>query len=489
MALIEEMKETPVTPGVAPGNMENITFLGLTREQCHILLALYHVTDPSLEPQVPLLYPEMARKFAEDRRERNSLANKLARAPEKYAQEVLNLQAIQKAVAEALLKSDMDTEKARGYLNMKPLSTPKEELTIQEVLSNGFLMGGVRSDGSSSKDQQESGGIDKKASPLSAPGFREAKAFYDYAFEKFDFSMAAVQLGTFYAQEFKDCQGANCIEGEDPEQISIDYFLKAAAVGNPMAMHKAGWHYDQRGKWHEAIKWYKLAADLGYPDSAHNLGMIYQEGNPNVQPRLEVDLDAAAEYYERGLGYGYGASGTQLGRLFFTLATDKSFRDKLPESSALQTNDPREYMAQAVANFNKANLHVEVESLQFLGMIYGSKDFGLYNLDSSQNLFELALIASNGAQQPFEFLCRTLSAKRALIAEDIARQERANGSVSAPQKVDADGLKSCAAQGCGNKEFKKDQFQRCAGCKKRYFCSRVCQVNDWKNGHKKSCQK
>ncbi|KAF9360125.1 hypothetical protein BGX26_010467 [Mortierella sp. AD094] len=454
-------------------------FLNLTREQCHILLALYHVVDPKLEPQVPILFPEMARKFREDIKERNSVVKKLESAPEVYAQEVLNLQEIQKAVSAALISQDMDIEKARAYLKLKPQDTPMEELTIQEVLMNGFLLGGIRED---------SAPTGKKASPLSAPKFKKAKEYYDYAFDKFKFSMAAVQLGSFYLHEFKDCNGENCEEGEDPEQISLDYYLKAANVGNPMAMHKVAWHYDQKGQWHKAIEWYIKAADDGYPDSAHNLGMIYQEGNPRVEPKLEVNLSKAIEYYNRGLTYGYSASGTQLGRLFFMLATDKNFREKLPSSDPNYTSDPQEYFQTAISYFNKANHLLDVESMQFLGMIYGSKDFGVYNIESAQNLFELALMASNGAQQPFEYLCKTLSAKRALIADEIARREAAGGS-SAPQVVDPSGLKTCAAKSCENKEAKKDEFQRCGGCKKRYYCSRLCQVNDWKEGHKKSCKK
>ncbi|KAG0080916.1 hypothetical protein BGZ93_005694 [Podila epicladia] len=474
MAIIEEIAEpTPSTVTFEP-------FMGLSREQCHIMLALYHVVDPTLEPNVPTLFPEMAKKFAEDRKERNTVAKKLERAPEVYTQEVLNLQEIQKAVFLALVESDMDVDKARDFLKLSK-DKKLEDMTIQEVLTNGFLMGGMRDDESSGK----------KTSPLSSPTFREAKVFYDYAFDKFQFSMAAVQLGSFYLHEFKECQGENCEPGENAEQISLDYYLKAANLGNPMAMHKAAWHYDQKGEWHKAIEWYTKAADDGYPDSAHNLGMIYQEGNPNVQPKLEVNLPLALEYYTRGLHYGYAPSGTQMGRLYFMMATDKNLREKLPESDRAYSSDPQEYLMTAISFFDKAATLAEWESLQFLGMIYGSKDFGLYDIDRAQNLFELAFICSNGGQQSFEFLLRTLSAKRTMIAEALAAKEAAGegASSAAPQKIDEEGKKSCAFKGCENKETKKDEFQRCAGCKKRFYCSRLCQVNDWKQGHKNSCKK
>ncbi|KAG9071065.1 hypothetical protein KI688_008608 [Linnemannia hyalina] len=478
MAIIEEVPETPIVIDSNEAPVE--AFLGLSREQCHILLALYHVVDPSLEPAVPTLFPEMARKFGEDRKERNSVSKKLERAPEVYSQEVLNLQEIQKAVFVALMETDMDLNKAREYLKLDG-SKKMEDMTIQEVLSNGFLLGGMRDDSNAPEG--------KKSSPLSSPNFREAKKFYDYAFDKFKFTMAAVQLGSFYLHEFKECQGENCLEGEDPEQVSLEYYLKAAEEGNPMAMHKAAWHFDQKGDWHKAIEWYVKAADYGYPDSAHNLGMIYQEGSPKAVPKIDVDLPLAIEYYTRGLHYEYAASGTQLGKLFFTMATDKSLRDQLPESDRSYSSDPKEYLHTAMSYLNKAAAFAEWESIQLLGMIYGSKEFGLYDLDRAQNLFELALITSNGGAQSFEFLARTLSAKRTIIAEQLAAQEGASGSSSVKQDVDPSGLKTCAAKECENKETKKDEFQRCAGCKKRFYCSRLCQVNDWKKGHKANCKK
>ncbi|KAG0205596.1 hypothetical protein BGX28_002801 [Mortierella sp. GBA30] len=476
MTLVEEIINTAKSVGPAKDDESALEpFLGMSREQCHMLLSLYFMVDPSLAPSVPTLFPAMAQKFKEDRMERNSIVSKLERGPEKYTEEVLNLQEIQKAVVEALLESDMDLEKARAYLKMTPLKeNPMEQMTIQEVLTNGVLLGGVRS--------EDNG---KKASPLSAPNFREAKKFYDYAFEKFKFSMAAVQLASFYLHEHKECQGANCLEGEDPELISLEYYIKAAELGNPMAMHKVAWHYDQTGNWHKAIEWYNKAADEGYPDSAHNLGMIYQEGSTKVEPHIEIDLPRAIEYYRRGFTYGYASSATQLGRVFFMMVTDRSLRELMPSTDRAYSSDPREYLMTAISWFDKSSTLGDTEALQLLGMIYGSKEFGMYNVERAQNLFELALIASNGGAQAYEYLCRTLNARRAIIQE----REAAEGGSSSTQVVDGEGFKTCASGDCDNKETKKDEFQRCAGCKKKFYCSRLCQVNDWKKGHKTACKK
>ncbi|KAJ6507628.1 hypothetical protein DFH09DRAFT_1288905 [Mycena vulgaris] len=42
---------------------------------------------------------------------------------------------------------------------------------------------------------------------------------------------------------------------------------------------------------------------------------------------------------------------------------------------------------------------------------------------------------------------------------------------------------------CDNTNIdQKDKFNRCAGCKAVYYCSRNCQASDWRNGHRDVCQ-
>ena len=43
----------------------------------------------------------------------------------------------------------------------------------------------------------------------------------------------------------------------------------------------------------------------------------------------------------------------------------------------------------------------------------------------------------------------------------------------------------CAYQDCNT--WPQDQLKHCSVCKDVYYCSKTCQINDWKE-HQKSCE-
>jgi hypothetical protein len=46
----------------------------------------------------------------------------------------------------------------------------------------------------------------------------------------------------------------------------------------------------------------------------------------------------------------------------------------------------------------------------------------------------------------------------------------------------------CTWHKCKKIESKPGEFKSCARCRLKYYCSRKCQVKDWKNGHKEKCK-
>ncbi|KAJ6462494.1 hypothetical protein C8R45DRAFT_1080613, partial [Mycena sanguinolenta] len=58
------------------------------------------------------------------------------------------------------------------------------------------------------------------------------------------------------------------------------------------------------------------------------------------------------------------------------------------------------------------------------------------------------------------------------------------------RKFDSDehiACKACDNLECG-KILKKTEFKRCSGCEYQHYCSRECQIQDWRTGHRDSCQ-
>lgn len=51
------------------------------------------------------------------------------------------------------------------------------------------------------------------------------------------------------------------------------------------------------------------------------------------------------------------------------------------------------------------------------------------------------------------------------------------------------GYRACENRSCFNTDTVEKQLDRCAKCKLAYYCSRDCQVADWKARHKQVCKK
>lgn len=54
-----------------------------------------------------------------------------------------------------------------------------------------------------------------------------------------------------------------------------------------------------------------------------------------------------------------------------------------------------------------------------------------------------------------------------------------------PRKIGYDG---CSNRGCKRTETVDQKFSRCSKCKVAIYCSRDCQIADWKIRHKKVCK-
>jgi TPR repeat protein len=112
------------------------------------------------------------------------------------------------------------------------------------------------------------------------------------AFEWFQKSTAsndplgAYKLGCYYAGQF-----AGVVPSDSNE--ALKYKLVAAKAGYALAQHDVAILYDRQGSSEEALKWWKMAGDQGYPPALYSLSMSYSAGKG--APR---DLSLSYAYFK-----------------------------------------------------------------------------------------------------------------------------------------------------------------------------------------------
>jgi uncharacterized protein len=117
---------------------------------------------------------------------------------------------------------------------------------------------------------------------------RDLKQAFDW-FQKAAASndpLGAYKLGCYY-----DGQGADVVATDSNE--ALKYKLVAAKAGYMLAQHDVALLYDRQGNSEEAVKWWKMAADQGYPKALYNLSGSYFQGKGAPK-----DLSMAYAYYK-----------------------------------------------------------------------------------------------------------------------------------------------------------------------------------------------
>jgi TPR repeat protein len=112
------------------------------------------------------------------------------------------------------------------------------------------------------------------------------------AFEWFQKSAASGDpLGAYKLGCYYDGQGAGIVTSDSNE--ALKYKLVAAKAGYALAQHDVALLYERQGNSEEALKWWKLAGDQGYPNALYRLSMSYSAGKGT--PR---DLTLSYAYFK-----------------------------------------------------------------------------------------------------------------------------------------------------------------------------------------------
>lgn len=99
---------------------------------------------------------------------------------------------------------------------------------------------------------------------------RQAFAWFQKATASND-PLGAYKLGCYY-----DGQFAGVVASDSNE--ALKYKLIAAKAGYALAQNDVAVHYAKQENFEEALKWWKMAGDQGYPDALFSLARVYGAG-------------------------------------------------------------------------------------------------------------------------------------------------------------------------------------------------------------------
>lgn len=112
------------------------------------------------------------------------------------------------------------------------------------------------------------------------------------AFEWFQKSAASNDpLGAYKLGCYYDGQGEDVVAADTNE--ALKYKLIAAKAGYALAQHDVALLYAKQENFEEAMKWWKLSGDQGFPDALYNLSGLYFQGKGAPK-----DLSLAYAYFK-----------------------------------------------------------------------------------------------------------------------------------------------------------------------------------------------
>lgn len=175
-----------------------------------------------------------------------------------------------------------------------------------------------------------------------------------------------------------------------------------------------------------------------------------------------------------------------------------SKNSELAKEAGNPGSEPEDYIVTGIELMEDAANNGDADAMMMLGLIFGSKDYGLYDMDKAQNYMELALV--RGDLEAYNYLVRILRAKMAarvaLEKENLENFEKLSQEdkeklirqLAKDATPDSATHRQCANSSCEKKEEEPGSFKRCGRCQRVSYCSRECQKEHWKNGHRIVCK-
>ena len=234
------------------------------------------------------------------------------------------------------------------------------------------------------------------------------------------------------------------------------------------------------------LKWIKKAAAQNQPSALYSLSELYRDGLTSVQDKSQ---DKFKELLMKSANLGYASANSQLAR--WCLTGGHGF-EKDPAEAIFRAT-----VAHALDASNKP-------AAMFLGFYLKSEEA----TELSPNLACYYLNIAANSEHDDGSACYFYSNELVKLSKHLHNSQKNPGFNAQPaaffwlrksrdmgyndaravlKEWESVGQRYCGS--CSKEARPGEKFKQCSKCKAQWYCSKECQVEAWKVGHKKDCKR
>ncbi|EJK75315.1 hypothetical protein THAOC_02962 [Thalassiosira oceanica] len=234
------------------------------------------------------------------------------------------------------------------------------------------------------------------------------------------------------------------------------------------------------------LEWINKAAAQNYPSALYELSSLYRDG---ISSELEKSEEKANELLLKSANLGHVPANSILSGFYFggTNGFEKNLDEFYFRSSVtLALDNTREGAARVLGSLHFFEHGIPEPSL-YLACYYlnigvkGDRD-GISSCLYGKSLLHFAnRLHGNNITNGFNALPAAFFWLRK--SRDMGR----NDAREQLKEWETAGRSLCAY--CAKKAETGEKFKQCSKCKAQWYCSKECQVEAWRAGHKKDCKR
>jgi len=182
--------------------------------------------------------------------------------------------------------------------------------------------------------------------------------------------------------------------------LSFSFLMRSAHLGYAKAQNELGLHFEQSQSYHDALLWYKKAAESDNVEGKYNLGRIYYEGKTR-----QKNIQQARYWLQKAAHQGHALAQTYLGKILAEHAS--SWEDK---NQSLQLYQQAANQGQAAAQYHLGLAYLEGSLIQKSDQLAYNWLVKAAEKNHALALYQLAIMYEQGLHVPqsnvkaFEFM-------------------------------------------------------------------------------------